>query len=637
MSLNDLNKKIYKREGAEDGADLNFQQKPIYSKEENNNEIRISEAEENIQRDNILERRRAGKIRKMIFLWGGIVSAALILLGTGALFYFLKNKAAFREKDILFKVEYPQQVSNGEEQSIIIKYGNFSRVGLKGAIISFQRADAIKIIGDGSFALAKQWDLGTLDPGKSGQIEIPIRIFGSEGSGYFIESVFQYIPENFNSVFKISRSEKINVAPALIQTSLSAPADLPSGHKVEYNIKCENTSEDDYSDLILRLEYSSGFSFESAYVAGEFDASEIEIDKGNNIPIEALASGEEIKYIITGVLSGDVGRGEIIRVKIGFEEGGKFYSYDEEELSTMIRESEILIAQTIGDGIENADAGDAVYFNLLIKNTSETGLTGVEVKSILEGSVIDFASIKAEKGFVNSENAILWNSSGVPQLAYFLPSQEIELSFSLKVKNYLPIAGAGTKNFSFSSTPSAKAVELSEEISGNPALIKINSKLVLAEKGFYWEEGKFKNSGPMPPRVGQTTTYTIHWQLINLSNDSNNVKVAAVLPAGAGWSGSTSAANGTINFDSITRTVIWDVGTIPANVGIKLPVYEAVFQVSITPSQSDIGKSPSILGQAEARGTDSFTGIELSSSVPAKTTELREDERLGYEDYKVIY
>jgi len=645
MSLNDLQKKIYKRgdenQDEDQSNDLNFgfKQKPIAENHQNagKDEIKISELEEKLYSENISERIKKNKIKKKIFLWGGIAAAVLLAVSTAFLFYFLKNKAAFREKDIVFELEYPEEVVNGEQNDIVIKYGNYSRVNLKNVAISFQRASEIKIDGDNNSAFVKTWDLGVLVPGKGDSIKIPISVFGSEGSSYFIESTFQYVPENFNSIFKRSKSGKLKVGGSPVKIIISAPQNISSGRKIEYSVVCENLSKKDFSDLILHVDYPNGFSLETIKIAGEFDLSDTEDVNDGDILIKNLASGEKIEYVIAGSLTGDIGRGEIIKAMVGFKKGGEFYAYDKGESSTMIREPEILITQTVEKSVENANTGDIIYFKIKAKNTSDAGLIGVEVGSKLEGNAIDFSSVKVENGIIKADNTILWNSSGILQFAYFLPSQEVELSFSLRIKDRLPITNAMAKNFIVSSSPYVNAAALSEEIAGNTVNIKVNSKLVLTEKGFYWDDGKLKNSGPIPPRVGKTTTYTIHWQLLNLANDVKDAKVSAILPAGVGWSNSMEVTNGNLDFNNITRTVTWNIGAIPANVSIKLPTYEAVFQVSVNPAQADVGSALTLLGQAAVSGIDEFTGVELYSSVPAKTTELKEDGKLRFEDYKVSY
>lgn len=639
-----MQKKIYRKEENQDnktGSDLEFRK--TFIKSAGNSETKNSESEansgsagiENLPKESLLEKKKKERTHKK-FLYIFFISAGVIITASiSALFYFLKFKTAFREKDIIFKLAYPEEIENGEEFLITIDYGNFSKVNLKDSVITIRRSADIEIMGEESAALAKEFKIGDMPPGISEKIEIPARIFGGE-NGYYIEAVFQYTPENFNSAFRRSESGKIKISSTPVKIILDAPKDAASGRNMQYNIACENASDKDFSDLILTVEYPEGFMLESVEEIGFMDIMALEIGKDDNILINNLRSGEKAEYLISGSLSGEIGYGQIIKAKIGFKENEKFYSYDQAEASTTIKESELLIIQTIENNVQSLNAGEYARFEILVKNTSQTGLAGVEIFSQLEGEAIDYSSVNVSKGVISSDNIISWNSSGISSFAYFLPSQEVKLSFSLRVKDRLPIKNMLDKNFSFSSSPAAKAIELEETLAGNPLNIKINSKLIFSEKGFYYDSA-LKNFGPIPPKAGQTTAYAIHWQLLNLANDANSVKIKAVLPAGIGWSANTKAERGNLYFDNISRVVIWDIGTVPANVGIASPIYEAIFQISASPAQADIGKALQLIGEAAVSGIDEFTGTELSAKVSYKTTELYEDEKIGGNGYKVSY
>ena len=64
--------------------------------------------------------------------------------------------------------------------------------------------------------------------------------------------------------------------------------------------------------------------------------------------------------------------------------------------------------------------------------------------------------------------------------------------------------------------------------------IKVNSKLGIDAKGYH-EDTFLPNSGPIPPKVAQTTTYTIYWYVTNPSNDVENARVEAILPSNVEW------------------------------------------------------------------------------------------------------
>lgn len=635
MSLQDLEKKIYNKDSQNpqnnQAGNFGFQSRPV---QDAGAAARQSiNPEEKIEGE-FVEKRRKARLGRKIFLIAGISAALLFLASSAALYFLLKFKSSFREKDIVFSMEYPQGVTSGKEAEIKIKCGNFSKARLKDASVTLRYPDSFDLIGEEKETLAKDWNIGEIAQGESKTINIPVRIFAAEGSSHYIEGNFQYIPENFNSVFKKSESGKIKVDSLPIRLIMEAPKEIPSGRKIDYRIVCENLVNENFSNLILRINFSSGFVLES--IVSEDEEKKIFEDE---IVIENLEAYENKVYDIKGVLNGEIGYGQIIKAQAGFKDNGKFRIFDSSEAATLTGEQEIALAQTLkgSQGALSAGWGDIVAFKINVKNNTEIGLSGVKIFAQIEGEVVDFSSSGAQGGVISSGGMVMWDSSGIPEFAYFQSSQEKELFYSVKIKKGITIKNSSMKNFVISSTPGAEAIELKEKILGEKLEVRVRSKLVLNSLGFYYEDGKAQNSGPIPPKVGQTTTYILHWQLINWTNDAAGIKASAVLPPGVGWSNNIGATRGNLYFNNVTRTVFWEIDNIPANTGIISPIYDAAFQVSITPSESDAGKSVKILGRTAIIGTDSFTGENLSFETQEKTTELREDGNLNDDGYRVVY
>jgi len=643
MSLQDLEKKIYKQDSENaqnDSEKVDFQNRAIRDQDVNKpEEFKMEDIKGKVGNQAIKELRREKK-RKKVFVWIVVIAAVLFAGSSLSLYYFLKNRSGYRDKDITFNLEYPEEIISGEKNKIIIKYGNYSKVGLKNVSISFHYPSSLNLIEDSNGGSIKDWDIENVAAGEEKTIEIPFRIFGEEGSAHVVESSLEYTPENFNSIFKKSANAKIKISGFPIRVSLDAPKEISSGGKIKYSISCENLTDEDFYNLALEINFPEEFIISSIIFkeSEEEDFKEMEREFLNNrIDLNKLEPLGKVTYNFLGNLGGEVGFGKIVNVQVGFEDSDDFYVYNSAETSTLIKGADVLLEQTVVNGQDSANWGEVIEFKIKAKNTSEVGLSGVVVAAQVEGDAADIYSLSSKVGAVSSGGKIIWNSYNIPEFAYFLPSQEKELTFSVKIKSGLSIKNFTDKNFVISSIPNVEAVELEDPIFGSKVDVKINSNLVLAEKGFYWEDGAIKNQGPIPPRIGQTTTYTIHWQLVNWTNDLSNGLVSAQLPAGIGWSNNTTCAHGSIGFNNVTRTIVWDIGDIPANVGIISPVYEAVFQISINPAESDVGKALKIVGNTTASGADSFTGKKLIHTVKEKTTELPEDGQLKDSDFKVAY
>ena len=98
----------------------------------------------------------------------------------------------------------------------------------------------------------------------------------------------------------------------------------------------------------------------------------------------------------------------------------------------------------------------------------------------------------------------------------------------------------------------------------------------------YYNDKQIGNSGPMPPTVGSSTTYTFHWSVTNIANDLEDISVESSLPSGIKWTGQIYPSDANITYSERTNQIVWNVGSVAAGSGIISPAKEVAFQVVIT-------------------------------------------------------
>lgn len=179
-----------------------------------------------------------------------------------------------------------------------------------------------------------------------------------------------------------------------------------------------------------------------------------------------------------------------------------------------------------------------------------------------------------------------------------------------------------------------KELKISRELA-----CKVNSQLSVKSKVYYYEPapGIF-NTGPLPPKVNELTTYTVHWQITNGSNDLENVRVAAVLPQGISWSNYyiNKVSNSQVYYNERTKEVIWEIQKVPAGVGSVLSVYELIFQIGLRPSINQIGESPVLINESLAEGKDTFTQLILKDFALSVSTMIPDDPKAAYNYSRVV-
>ncbi|NOQ67908.1 hypothetical protein GQ568_00525 [Patescibacteria group bacterium] len=239
------------------------------------------------------------------------------------------------------------------------------------------------------------------------------------------------------------------------------------------------------------------------------------------------------------------------------------------------------------------------------------------------------------------------------------------------------------------------SVNIEKTIVSNESDIKFKASLFVRAKGYFNDDGRIKNTGFIPPEAGKETNYLIHWNLSSLFNNMNDVRIVSILPEGVSWTGnyirsdgkvslgdqtngaftpeeeieeSESAAEDSVNtnmeiddglennqsdednseerenqikeenffYNTKTREVIWELPKLDANTGIVSPVKEVVFQISINPKDSDVGKIMKIMNEVKAVGYDEFVNKEVIAFESELTTELPDDYSIGIEEGIVI-
>ncbi len=218
---------------------------------------------------------------------------------------------------------------------------------------------------------------------------------------------------------------------------------------------------------------------------------------------------------------------------------------------------------------------------------------------------------------------MLWDFRDVPSLQFLAPGEEGSVEFWVNVKDgWAKEDAVPNKSILKNEVSVSQVKELFET--------KINSKLTLSQKGAFEDEA-FGNSGPIPPRVGETTTYTIIWQVQNLYNNVGNVKARAVLPPNVNLTGKIFPEDekNKFTFDSMSREIVWDIGALSVegeNVNLQKSI---AFQVALIPLQNQRGLVVTLINVAEISGEDQFTERKIKSISQAVDTTLPDDKSIS--------
>lgn len=631
--LDELREKLYRKEDGgrqvereETGDELHGQKSVKTAWRENN---------DNGTEDGLKSKEKAMRRKKIIRATIFIGVLAVLVFAGFVVFSLLGLKKEEMDVEIFAKTE----IEAGNTASYLIRYKNKSSNTLRDLELVFSYPLASMPIGEedlGGKSLKLRRKLDDLKSGESEEITLRANIFGKEGEEKTAEAVIFYRPENLNARFsKISKfATKITRVP--LSVSFEVIPEVSSGQEIQIILNYNSTSEINFENIFLGVDYPAGFKFISAEPSPSID---------NNIwQIGRLNSDTSGKITIHGLLSGSAGEEKTFNGRLGiFDEKTKQWQiFAESSQLSRIFSPPLLVEQKVNDARGHiALPGERLEFLLRYKNNFNLPIKNVVISVDLSSPVLDFSTLDIDRGFYDSlTKKIVWNPGSLAELRELAPGQEGEFKFTVEIKPRPPIRNSADKNFVIVSKANISTAEPPRAIEGlnfsseDKLEIKLTTKAIFAAKPLF-RDSPIPTSGSLPPKVGQTTVYTVLWEVRNFSNDLKNFQVRSSLPPNVRWVSKIFPSGEPISFDDKSSEIIWNIGNLPAGAGIATPAKSVAFQISLTPSVSDIRRAVVLVGISKASGMDVFTDQKVEAEAEKVTTELKDDPLSKFDEWVV--
>jgi len=539
----------------------------------------------------------------------------LILLAFGLLIVaissFWFSGPSFSERNVVLEIEGPTQVSAGEEVTYKLKYSNETRSKLYDLNLVFYYPEGSTVLIDGRLEKdhIEDFSIDELDTGESGEKEFSTFLIGERGNIKIAKAVLSFKSGNLRSSFEKTVSLSTTIISTPISLTLVAPPSTVSDADIQYILDYRNESGEDASDLILEFDYPDGFSPKS------FSSNP---ETGNNIwTVKSLKKGSGGRISIDGTLNGKEGENKIVSATLKRKLNGEYIDYQKVSTATVISNPILglsLLVNNVSD--YSASLGDRLTYTIKYSNNSNLTLSGMNLSVKLDGDMFDLSRLDTRGGlFDDSTKTITWNSSIIPDFSNFFPNTNGQVTFTVLTKSSFSstVPGASSEKFVKASakfgTPNVPNGSGSGEIAVSSSIITRIGTQPTFNQSAYYNDPDFGSSGPLPPLVEEETFFTIHWQLTNPGNDTENAKITAKLPAGVMWADMVKA---TVNqpvpvFNPNSSEVSWSLPRIPYGTGIFTDKYEASFRIKIKPSSLQRGTILPLLDPAQFTGMDSFT------------------------------
>ncbi len=568
-----------------------------------------------------IEHKKRSKVK---FILISLVVFFALLAGISWLGFFIFAPQKFSGEGVKLEIDAPGEIAGGEEVTLSIKYENNENVPLGHAEIEVRYPEGFILKEAKPQAANSQnnlWLLGSLSPGEKGEIEVIGQVFGEINTSKILQAVMTYKPADFNSDFQKVVQATIEIKNSYLEISVEGPEKALVNDKIIYKVKYKNISQTSFENLKIKAQYPENFVFDSAKPESLKEDNSVWL-------IESLSPEEEREIEITGAFVGDVEGSKELKMQIGFIADDKFNLQKESSFSLEVIKGEALLTLIVnGDNKDQAVYfGSPLNYSIVYKNNGQVEMKDIEIKITFETtsnnnkSLLDWDSLVDENngqvtGTQISQNlrsgTILWTKKQIKELGSLEPDKEGTINFQIKSKDYESVKDWQFENFEIKSLVEIKIGQIGDLVSepklvqSNIIVLKLNSDLKLIAQARYFNDDEIAvGYGPVPPKVGETTAYRIFWRLTNSLHEIENLKISATLPQNISWSEKFDIEAGEIEFNKVTREIAWVLNRLPKDV----QSISANFEVTVKPSDEDVGKLLTLLSPTTVTGQDKVSG-----------------------------
>ncbi|MCR4283738.1 MAG: hypothetical protein NUV64_00265 [Parcubacteria group bacterium] len=601
--------------------------------------IKLEESEDKAQWDPSLNMTKKktfiSKMMRFALLFAGIFFS-VSLLATAYLWDKGFNFISSGDIDIIF--EGPESVSGGELNSWRIIVENNNNAPLEFADLILEYPSGTRDLKDEDKSLKKRYPLGQIAPGDKSVEVVDLIFFGSAGSEKVINATLEYRITGSNAIFIKEVKKIVKLFESPVEVAIKLPSEVNARQEMSLEVEYISNSESVIDGLVLQMEYPPGFQFKDS-------SPKVSSDKNNLWNIGTLEPGKKRIIKINGIMDGVDLDEKGFLAQVGIINNNELEVYGEARETVVLKKMLLDLAIFINgnDDKENvAFLGDIMRVDIFWRNNLPVRIENGTIEVKITGKAANPQSISPVNGFYRvSDQALVWNASSVPEFRFIEPGEEGKVSFTFSMLSSLIQGNINDKNFVVSLDASIfgrKATGVAGDTEARSATkkdIKIASNLQFASQALYYE-GVFTNSGPLPPKAGEKTTYTIVWSLSNSTNDVLNVTARAFLPSYVEWEGSLSPQDAIVSYDKNTGEVVWKAGLISVGTGVLNPARDISFQIRLIPSLSQVGLAPSLISEVVIEGKDSFVGTDIRKVKGSLSTRLDNDPKFNLNQDKVV-
>lgn len=542
----------------------------------------------------------------------------LVSLGViGYFFYFGGNTVSVDK--VAIDIQGPTTIAGGDTVPFSLTITNKNPVALENAIIEIEFPSGTRSADNILQAYPRYAEnLGLLASGATVTRSIKAVIFGGAGQTLTLPVSFSYGTASSNAVFVKKSSYPLAISSTPLSVSVDTLSETVSGRPLTFTLTVRSNAAVPLGNVVLTGVFPFGFSVTS---------SSLPLNNSGFL-LGTIAPGASKEVTLVGTLQGQDKEQRVFHFTVGTantpSDQTPAIAYMTQEATVTITAPFINTAFALnGDTRTNMviAPGSRQSVSVSYTNTLPTSVTNAAVAIAVSGSAVDYDSIETANGFYrSSDHTIVFSRDTDPSLATLAPGASGIGAFTFSTLPADALGAAPTVVFTISvSGTRIGQTNVPEEVASSATkIVRVATAVTLSAFSLH-ASGPLNNSGPIPPKADQATTYSI---ILNAQNRGNAVAGGAVtvsLPMYVSYTGLTGGS-GSFSYDEASHTVSWNTGDLAQSASAQ-----GAFQISFTPSTSQRGTAPALSGRAAFSGYDRFAGVQVSAEADPVTTETRGD------------
>ncbi|MBU6214832.1 hypothetical protein KGM48_03280 [Patescibacteria group bacterium] len=558
------------------------------------------------------------QVRAASLFFIGAFAFFLVSIGIAFFISYVGGNTISIDK-VTVAVQGPTAIAGGDTVPLSVTVTNTNAVAIQNATIEIDFPNGTRSADNVLTPYPRYIEnLGTLVSGASVSRSVKAVLFGGAGQALSIPVSVSYAASGSSQTFVKKSTYVTAISSSPLSVSVDTVAEAVPGQPITLTLTVRSNATVPLSNVVLNGAFPFGFTVQS---------SSLPLTNSSFL-LGTLAPGATRIVSLTGTLTGQTGDERVFHFTIGTaataQDQALAVAYMAQDAPISIAAPFISTTLTLnGDASPNPiiAPGSIQSLKVAYTNTLPTNVANATITVTISGTAIDYSTIQTQNGFYNSTNhAIVFSRDTDPSLASLAPgaSGYGTISFSTLSASALPASPSITLTTSVSGTRIGQS-NVPEQVTASVTKVAKVSTFTTVSAASLHSSGPLGTSGPIPPRVGQMTTYTVQWSVQAHSSAIAGGTMSTILPSYVAYVGPTSGS-GDFSYDSKSRTVTWNIGDLAPSTSMA-----GAFQVSLVPSTSQKGMAPQLTGSASFTGYDRFAGTQITAIADPVTTETKND------------